>query len=169
MVNALFTKGFGITYKNEFKKWGGTIEYASYEGGADLLADNHLDCFAFSVGKIASIVMNIESKVDVVILPVEPDALDKLSEAYGTVTFTIEPGIYKSVTEPVKTVGDYTCVVIRKDLPENLVYELNKTLWARRDSLASAVKDISELEPAIALPTKVPAHPGSEKFWKEVR
>ena len=26
---------------------------------ADLLSDNHLDCFAFSVGKIASVVMNI--------------------------------------------------------------------------------------------------------------
>ena len=32
----------------------------------------------------------------------------------------IEPGIYKSVTS-FPTVGDYTCVVIRKDLPEDLV------------------------------------------------
>ena len=169
VVNALFTKGYGIKYKDEFKKWGGTIEYASYEGGADLLSDNHLDCFAFSVGKIASIVMNIESKVDVIILPVEQEALDALSEAYGTVTFTIEPGIYKSVTEPVKTVGDYTCIVIRKDLPETLVFELNKALWANKSALEAAVKDISELEPSIALPTKVPAHPGSVRFWKEAK
>lgn len=169
VVNALFTKGYNLNYKKEFKNWGGSIEYASYEGGADLLADNHLDCFAFSVGKIASIIMNIESKVDVIILPVEQEALDKLSEAYGTVTFTIEPGTYKSVTEPVKTVGDYTCIVIRKDLPDSLVYELNKALWEQRESLANAVKDMSELSPAIALPEKVPAHPGSVKFWTEVK
>lgn len=165
VVNALFKKGYGIDYKKEFKKWNGSIEYASYEGGADLLADNHLDCFAFSVGRIASIIMNIESKVDVVILPVEQKALDLLSDAYGTVTFTIKPGTYKSVTKPVKTVGDYTCIVIRKDLPTDLVFELNKILWSKKSVLASAVKDMSEMDPSIALPKKVPSHPGSVKFW----
>lgn len=168
VVNALFSKGYGIDYKKELKNWKGSIEYASYEGGADLLADNHLDCFAFSVGKIASIVMNIESKIDIVVLPVEQKALDALSDAYGTVTFTVEPGIYKSVKAPVKTVGDYTCIVIREDLPESLVYELNKIVWENKAALTSAVKDMSELEPAIALPTKVPSHKGSVKFWNEV-
>ena len=34
------------------EEWGGSVEYASYSGGADLIADNHLDVFAFSVGKL---------------------------------------------------------------------------------------------------------------------
>lgn len=169
VVKALFEKGYGLDYKAEFKNWGGSVEYASYEGGADLLADNHLDCFAFSVGKIASIVMNIESKLDVVLLPVEQEALDALSEAYGTETFTIDPGTYKAAKEPIKTVGDYTCIVVRKDLPESLVFELNKAIWDNKASLAAAVKDMQELEPAIALPSKVPAHPGSESFWKGLK
>ena len=165
VVNALFKKGYGIDYKKEFKSWKGSIEYASYEGGADLLADNHLDCFAFSVGRIASIIMNIESKIDIVILPVEQKALDLLANAYGTVTFTIQPGAYKSVTKPIKTVGDYTCIVVRKDLPEDLVFELNKVLWNKKSALVNVVKDMSELEPGMALPKKVPSHPGSVKFW----
>ena len=168
VVKALFSKGYGIDYKDAFKSWGGSVEYASYEGGADLMADNHLDIFTFSVGKIASIVMNIESQTDVVLLSVEQEALDALAEAYGTVTFTVEPGRYKCVTEPIKTVGDYTCIVIRKDLPDSLVFELNKAVWEHKESLAAAVKDISELEPSIALPAKVPSHPGSEAFWKTV-
>ena len=171
VVKALFEKGYGFDYKSTFQSWGGTVEYASYEGGADLLADNHLDCFAFSVGKIASIVMNIESQLDVVLLPVGQEALDKLANAYGTVTLTIEPGIYKSVpegSEPVKVVGDYTCIVIRKDLPESLVYELNKAIWENKASLVAAVKDVDELVPEIALPDKVPAHEGSMKFWHEL-
>ena len=121
------------------------------------------------MGKIASIVMNIESKLDIVLLPVEQEALDALSEAYGTETFTIEPGTYRAAREPIKAVGDYTCIVVRKDLPENLVFELNKALWERRDSLVAAVKDMQELEPAMALPSKVPAHPGSESFWKGLK
>ncbi len=73
---------------------GGSMEFASYEGGADLIADGHIDLFIFSVGKVASIVMNIESKAKIVVLPVEKNALNALSKAYGTETFTIEPGIY---------------------------------------------------------------------------
>ena len=171
VVNALFSKGYGLDYKKAFKDWGGSVEYASYDGGADLLADNHLDCFAFSVGKIAPIVQSIEERTDVVLLPVGQDALDKLADAYGTVTLTIEPGIYKSVpegAEPVKAVGDYTCIVIRKDLPESLVYELNKAVWEHKAKLAAAVKDMGELVPEIALPEKVPAHAGSTKFWNEI-
>ncbi len=171
IVKALFEKGYGFDYKSTFQSWGGTVEYASYEGGADLLADNHLDCFAFSVGKIASVVMNIESQLDIVLLPVGQEALDKLADAYGTVTLTIDPGIYKSVpegAEPVKAVGDYTCIVIRKDLPESLVYELNKAIWENKASLVAAVKDMNELVPEIALPDKVPAHEGSMKFWNEL-
>ncbi len=172
VVKALFEKGYGFDYKKTFQEWGGSVEYASYEGGADLLADNHLDCFAFSVGKIASVVMNIESQLDIVLLPVGQEALDKLSDAYGTVTLTIDPGIYKSVpegAEPVKAVGDYTCIVIRKDLPASLVYELNKAIWEHKDALEAAVRDMAELEPSIALPDKVPAHEGSVKFWSGLK
>ncbi|MCE5201122.1 MAG: TAXI family TRAP transporter solute-binding subunit [Synergistaceae bacterium] len=168
VVKSLFMKGYGVTYK-DIKKMGGSMEFASYEGGADLLADNHIDLFAFSVGKIASIVMNIESTTDIIILPVDDAALKALADAYGTVTFTVEPGTYKSVTKPVKTVGDYTCIVIRKDLPDDLVYDLCKSIWTNRATLASAVKDISELNPKTAVPNGVPAHPGAVKFWKEAK
>ena len=168
-VKVLFKKGYGTdpnTLKSS-KDW--TVEYASYEGGADLMADNHIDCFAFSVGSIASIVMNIESKLDIVVLEVEQNALDAVSEAYGTTTHTIEPGIYRSVTQPTKTLGDYTCIVIRKDLPESLVFELNKAMWENKQGLTEAVKDMQELSPAIALPSGVPSHPGSERFWKSIQ
>lgn len=168
VVKTLFLKGYGITYK-DIKKMGGSMEFASYEGGADLLADGHIDLFIFSVGKVASIVMNIESKAKITILPVEDSALKALADAYGTVTLTVAPGIYKSVTKPVKTVGDYTCIVIRKDLPEDLVYELCKSLWSNKATLAKAVKDIAELNPKTAVPSNVPTHPGAVKFWKEAK
>ena len=157
-----------MTYK-DIKKMGGSMEFASYEGGADLIADGHIDLFIFSVGKIASIVMNIESKADIVCLPVDDSALKALSDAYGTVTFTIEPGIYKSVKKPVKTVGDYTCIVVRNDIPDSLAYDLCKALWENKASLAKAVKDIDELTPQIAVPQGVPTQAGALKYWKEMQ
>lgn len=168
VIKALFKKGYGTDYE-KLKKKGWSFEFTSYENGADLMADNHLDLFAFSVGKIASIVMNIESSTPIYILPIGQQALDALAKAYGTTTFTVEPGIYKSVKAPIKTVGDFTCIVVRKDLPDALVYELNKAMWANKSSLVAAVKDFNELEPQNALPEGVPAHPGSVQFWKTVK
>ena len=170
VIKALFDKAFGIDYKKFFIETGGGVDYYSYEAGADLLVNNILDCFAFSVGKIAPIITNIEDRADIILLPVSQESLNKLSDAYGTVTFEIEPGIYKSLpegSEPVKTVGDFTCIVIRKDLPESLVYALNKIIWENKNFLSERVKDMEELTPNTALPEKVQAHKGSIKFWNE--
>lgn len=168
VVKTLFQRGYGATYK-DIKNMGGSMEFASYEGGADLLADGHIDLFIFSVGKVASIVMNIESKAKIVVLPVDKSALLALKKAYGTAIFTVEPGIYKSVKKPVQTVGDYTCIVMSKDLPDTLAYDLCKTMWENKASLAKAVKDIDELNPWDAIPEGIVTHPGAVKFWKEMQ
>jgi TRAP transporter TAXI family solute receptor len=168
-VKVLFKDGYGVTSNDLKANKGWTVEYASYDGGADLMADAHIDCFAFSVGSIASIVMNIESKQDIVVLEVEQSALDAVAKAYGTTTHVIKPGIYKSVTTPVKTLGDYTCIVIRKDLPDSLVFALNKAMMDNKKALTEAVKDMQELSPEIALPAGVPSHPGSQKFWNSLK
>ncbi|MDL2207521.1 TAXI family TRAP transporter solute-binding subunit [Desulfovibrio sp. OttesenSCG-928-M16] len=167
-VKALFSIGYDTSFV-QLKEKGWGIEYATYEGGADLLADNRIDCFVFSVGGAASIVKNIESKVDVNILAVEQNALDAMADAYGTTAYTIAPGIFASVQRPIQTLGDYTCIVIRKDLPESLVFELNKSLWNNKASLVETVTDMRELSPAIAVPEGIPCHPGSVKFWNSLK
>lgn len=167
-IRGIFERGYGVTW-DDMKKWGASIQFASYSDGADLLADNHLDCFAFQVGRISPVIMDIESRVDVVLLPVDEEARSAMSEVYGTTTFNIEAGLYKGAQEPVPTVGDYTCIVVRDTLPEDLAYELAKALWENKESLAEAFADIKELNPTEAITEGVPAHPGSVKFWSEVK
>lgn len=167
-IRGIFERGYGTSW-NDMKKWGASIQFASYSDGADLLADNHLDCFAFQVGRIAPIIMDIESRVDVVLLPVDEVALKAMSDAYGTTTFNIEAGLYKGAPKPVPTVGDYTCIVIRDTLPDDLVYALAKALWENKDNLAEAFADIRELNPNEAITKGVSAHPGSVKFWSEIK
>lgn len=165
---ALLKKAYGITY-DDIKKWGGSVEFTSYEDGADLIADNHIDCLSLQVGQTASIVTSLEHKTDIVLLPVEQNKIQVMTDTYGFVPMTIKPGAYKSVTKPITVVGDYTCLIIRKDLPEDLVYALNKALWKNKESLASSVKDFEGFNPKEALSQKIPNHPGSEKFWKNIK
>ena len=171
VVKNVFKYGYGLDYREALKDWGGSVEYASYSGGADLIADNHIDLFAFSVGKVAAIVMQIESTTDVVLLGMSQEALDKVSAGMNTVTFTVDPGIYKCLpegSEPVKVVGDYTCIVVRGDLDDEVVYKLCKAMYENVDVLAKGVKDIAELNPDTAIPAgAIASHPGAVKYWTE--
>ncbi|WP_319412036.1 TAXI family TRAP transporter solute-binding subunit [uncultured Cohaesibacter sp.] len=168
VIRAAFEKGLGVGWK-DIQGWGGSVSFASYSDGSNQLADNHLDCFAFSVGRAASVVLKIESQINVVILPVDKKILDAMTDALGTVTFEIDPSIYKSVTEPVPTIGDYTSIVVRKDLDEDTVFNLTKALWENKDTLQKGVKAVEELNPQEAIPASAPAHPGAVKFWKSVQ
>lgn len=168
VIGSIFKKGFGVSW-DDVKNWGGSVEYASYDDGANLLADNHLDMFAFAVGRAASIVMKIESQTDIVILPVDEKARKAMSESLGTTTFNIDKDVYKSVTGDVPVVGDYTCIVVRGDLPDDLVYSMAKALWENKDDIAKSVKDISELNPDEATSKGISTHPGALKFWEETR
>ncbi len=169
VIRNLFKVGYGVDYRKAITEWGGKVEFSSYSDGSNLLADNHIDCFAFSVGKIASIVMQIESQTEIVILPVDEKARQAMTDAFGTVTFNVEPGIYESVKESTPTIGDYTCIVIRNDISDELAYNLSKLIWENKETLAKGVKDMEELNPVEAVPSAVPAHPGAAKFWKSVQ
>ena len=136
IIKAIFDKAYNLDYKTEFRKWGGSVEYVSYQGGYELLSDKHLDMFAFSVGKSSQAVQNILSKLDVEILNIPQAALDKLAAAYGTISVKINNNI--------NTVGDYACLVVRKDLNQTLIYNLCKAIWASRDEILKSVPDMQE-------------------------
>ncbi len=165
VVSSLLKLGYDKSWTS-IKENGGKVQFASYSDGAGLIADGHIDMFAFSVGKIASIIMNIESQTDIVILPVEDDALQKLSASYGTGTHIIEPGIYKSVTENIQTVGDFTLCVIRKDIPDSEVEKMAAALYANKDKLATTIKDFSAFNATDAISATLPMHPAAKAYWK---
>ena len=165
VVSSLLDLGYGMDWKS-IKEGGGQVQFASYSDGAGLISDNHIDMFAFSVGKIASIIMNIESQTDIVILPVDDNALQALSDAYGTGTHYIEPGIYKSVTSNIPTVGDYTVCIVRKDMPDDVVKKMAATLLENKDNLATTIKDFEAFNATSAVAKKLPMHPAAKAFFE---
>jgi len=165
VVSSLLELGYNTDWQ-KIKSAGGQVQFASYSDGAGLIADDHLDIFAFSVGKIASIIMNIESQTEIVILPVDDEALQALGEAYGTGTYDIEPGIYKSVTSKIPTVLDYTICVVRKDLPDAEVSKMAATLLENKENLATTIKDFADFDAQSAVAKKLPMHPAAKAYFE---
>ncbi len=97
--------GYGKNWKS-IQAGGGQVQFASYSDGAGLIADNHIDLFAFSVGPMPPH-HHEHRKPDRHRHPARGRrGLKAIGDSYGTETYYIEPGVYKSVAERIPTVGD---------------------------------------------------------------
>lgn len=165
ILKLLFKNGYNTSFE-QLEKQGWVISFNNYAETADNFVDGDLDCFAYTAGTVVPLIKTMEEHTDVIILPVDVKALQTMSKKFNTGVYTIKPGAYQSVKRPVVTLGDYTCILVRGDLPEDLVFAMTKGLWDGRKKITAAVKDFGALAPETALPKGLPMHPGAEKFWK---
>ncbi|MGE5577815.1 MAG: TAXI family TRAP transporter solute-binding subunit, partial [Syntrophothermus sp.] len=84
--------------------------------------------------------------------------------------FTIPKGTYKGQDQDVQTVAVANVLIVREDLPEDLVYNLVKALYDHRDVLINAHKAAEDfkLEDGLkGITGVVDLHPGAARFFKE--
>ena len=76
---------------------------------------------------------------------------------------TIEKGAYNGIDQPIETVGTGAMFACRADLPDDLVYEIVKTVYSQE---GVALKSMS---PNLAVSYKpIPLHPGAERYFREI-
>lgn len=167
ILNLLFKYGYNTSF-DKLREQGWITSFNNYAETADSFVAGEIDCFAYTAGTTVPLILLMEQHTDVVILPVEEDVLKHLEKKFKTGIHVIEPGKYKSVTQPIRTLGDWTCLLVRKNLPKDFVYEANKILWENRQYLSGTVEDFGLLSPQTALPAGLEAHPGSVAFWKSL-
>ena len=167
ILSLLLRYGYNTSF-DKLRENGWILSFNNYAETADNFVAGELDCFAYTAGTMVPLILTIEEHTDVVVLPLDQKVLDLLSNKFQTHTYTIQPGTYRSVTKPVKTLGDFTCLVVRKDFPDDLVFAINKALWENKEAITSVVKDFGALSPETALPHGLPTHPGSITFWNSL-
>lgn len=167
VVKSLLKLGYNKTFLDIKKS--GKVEYCTYKEGAKLLKDNKIDMFAFSVGEKAKIVKKIESETDVIILPIEKNALAKLSRHYGTRTYILKPKAYKSIKKFTPTIGDFTVLIARKDLPEKFIRNVARVLLGNKNKLTNRVSDFSSFNARTAITTTLPMNNISRSFFSSKR
>ena len=168
ILKLLLKYGYNTNFE-QLRDQGWSIEFNNYAETADNFVAGELDCFAYTAGTEVPLILTMEKHTGVMVLPLDQNVLDMLSEKFKTSTYVIEPGVYESVKEPVRTLGDWTCILVRKDLPESLVYAACKGLWEGRDYVAGIIKDFGGLSPKTAVPAGLDVHPGAAAFWKTLQ
>ena len=144
---------------------------ASYTDAVDLVKDGHAHGMTLGTTVPSSAVMDLASARDVKLLPVTDEMVTAMRTTNrGYIKVAIPPNTYAKQEKPVDVIGYATHLVVACDLPEQLVYNMVKTMAANVNDMAAVNKAISGLTPKMmAEDIGVPFHPGAGKFYKEAK
>lgn len=168
ILDKLFRYGYNTSF-DQLRSQGWSLTFSNYPETADSFVAGDIDCFAYTASVTVPLILTMEQHTPLTVLPVEQGALDAMSEKLKTRTYTIQPGTYASVAKPIQTLADSACLIVRDDLPDDLVTAMCEVLWGQKETLAVIFSDFGRLDPEYALPDGIHAHPGAARFWKSLQ
>ena len=167
ILGLLLKYGYNTSFsKLEAQGW--KIDFSNYAEIADNFAAGSIDTFAYTAGTDVPLIHTIEKYTEIFILPVHQKAIDSLASKFKTGKYTIKPGAYQCIKTPLLTLGDYTCLIVRKDLPDSLVYNVTKVLMENKATIAANAIDFTALSPKTAVAKGFNMHSGALRYWNEL-
>ncbi|MDR1376265.1 MAG: TAXI family TRAP transporter solute-binding subunit [Synergistaceae bacterium] len=143
--------------------------FISYAETTNHFKDRQIDAFVYTTGIPNPSIMDIMTMQDAVFVPIDGTIRDEIIKKYPFFAADAIPAnSYSKQTEDVGTVAVQCMLVVRDDIPDDIVYAMTKALFENLDALGTAHakgKDVS-LERALDGVT-VPLHPGAERYFKE--
>jgi uncharacterized protein len=169
VIAELVLKAYDITF-DSIRKNGGSVSYVGYSDSAALMKDGHSDCYMAVTSCPQSTIIDLNFRPGVRMLPVDAVHMKKVLEMEPGLMATVIPqSAYKGLTADVPAVGTVTCIIVNKDMPDDVAYNIVKTLYANWPELAKVKKKaIEDSKPELALAgARIPVHPGALKYYKE--
>jgi len=165
---SLILSYYGLTF-DQIKKNGGTVHHIGYSDSVSLMKDGHLDAFMALTSVPQASFLDLEFNPGIRFIGVEPKILDKiLADHPGYLKTELPHSAYKTITNPVPTLGAVAILVINKNVPDDIVYKMTKELWEHHDDFLKVKKVWAKvkLENAL-LGAAVPVHPGAQRYYDE--
>ncbi len=84
---------------------------------------------------------------------------------------TVPAGAYEGQKDPVHSVGSWSYILARQDLPDDIAYRLARALHKGHDALVKRVAQGNETTPQntkMAAPRPDQIHPGVQKYLREI-
>lgn len=142
----------------------------SFSENTEALKDKVVDVGIWCVGAPTSSIMDLATTHKINIIPFTDDELNKIKEKYPYYgPSVLEASTYSGVSEEVKTPAVWNSVVVHKDMSEDLVYELAKTVFENVSDLQAVYAGAKNTTPENTIANAVvPLHPGVIKYFKEI-
>ncbi len=161
-ARALLTAN-GIQY-SDFSK----VEYLPYAESAQLIQNNQIDATLLSSGLGVAAIRELAASTPVVIVPITEAEIKKIGQPVYQLG-VIPAGTYGGQTADVTTVTINNYLVTHAGVPDDVVYQMTKSMYSHLDALVAAHSAAKAIDPKQALAgMPLPVHPGAEKYYKEV-
>jgi len=142
--------------------------------GIDAMKGGSVDAF-YRIGPLDSSILEIQSTMDVVLLPVTQADLDKFEKAWPkhALKFTLAANTYRGQSDPVLCLayacGDYSHTGVKEDV----IYKIVKATYKNRKKIASAVPitrdgNWADMWNQTVKFMEVPLHKGAIKAYREM-
>jgi TRAP transporter TAXI family solute receptor len=142
---------------------------AAEQAGA--LCDNKVDAIFFSVGHPSGTIKEATTACDSKLVDITGPGIDKMVEDNAFYSWaTIPGGMYRGTDNDVKTFGVRATLVTSAKVPDEVVYELVKSVFENFDSFKKLHPAFGNLtkEEMVSASLSAPLHPGAAKYYKEV-
>lgn len=153
----------GMTY-NDSK-----VDYLNYGEAIDQMKNGLIDAAFVTSGIPNATIMELGTSNKIVIVPIEGEGAKKLIDKYPFFVKQVIPKATYNTDTDVNTVSVMNIMIVREELPEEVVYEITKGIFENigdiKASHNTANKHIS-LENS-QLGVSIPFHPGAVKYYKE--
>ncbi len=160
-ARAIF-KAAGLSYKDLAK-----TEYLPFGESVELIKNRQLDATLQSAGLGVASIRDLASSLKIRVVAVPKEVVAKVgSPAY--VPAVIPANTYSGQTEDVATAAIPNFLITHAKVPDELVYQMAKTMYGNLDTLYAAHNAVRavKLEGAtVGMP--LPLHPGAERFYRE--
>jgi TRAP transporter TAXI family solute receptor len=160
-------KVHGLSYADMAK-----VEHLAYADAAMQMKDGHIDSFMPFTTVPAPVIQDTAVSVSggVRILALSEEKFQELKAINaGYSRFVVKGGSYKGQDEDALCVGSNNVVICRKDLPDELVYQMTQALVINKDKFVKVHKVVEDWTPEYATQDiGVPLHPGAEKYYRGI-
>jgi hypothetical protein len=155
----------GLTYKDMAK-----VHHVNYNDTVSLMKDGHCEGWLLVTTVPASTIMDLASTRKIRMLSLPEDKIQELQKMNaGYIKRVVPKGTYQGVDYDVPGIGWWTHLVISAKLPDDLVYNMTKTLVNSLPRLGQVVKDLRGVTAKdLAQDIGIPIHPGALKYYKEI-
>jgi len=160
---------FGITF-DSIKANGGTVHHVDYTESVALMKDGHIDVFMAATNMPQASFLELEHSPGIRFIGLTEEEQQAIIAANpGYIPGTMPKGVYESVTEDVRSLGIVVNLVVNKDLPDDLVYNMCKVFWSNHATFAEVKGVWNDVSQERALDgVAIPVHPGAQRCYDEL-
>ena len=162
-------KHYGISF-DDIKANGGTVHHVNYTESVALMKDGHIDVFMAATNMPQASFLELEQSPGIRFIGLSKEDQQAIIAANpGYIEGTMPAGIYESVKEDTHSLGIVVNMVVHKDLPDDLVYNMCKIFWDNHAAFAEVKSVWNRVKKEDALSgVAIPVHPGAQKCYDDL-